>query len=150
MRTVRQYLRLSWLALAAVAAMSSLANDASASSTKASGGCCVKRACAAGCCEVACPAVLPKRADVFDNDSAVKVEVSNRGSVPCECGSSDQSAPAHKPESVRFEQRAENDGAGSTDPSVIEPRETSSTRLSVPSTRLPKAHLYLRTSRLLI
>lgn len=150
MRTVRQQVRFTVLVLAAVSAMLSLANGASAASTKVSRSCCVKRICDAGCCEAGCLAVQPKQAYFSGDALLAKVMVSSRGTLPCECGSSDQPIPARKSESVRFQHRVENARGGSADPSIMESRETASTRLTLPSTRLPKAQLYLRTSRLLI
>ena len=100
----RHHLRALAVAFVAIVGLLSMAGNADASSTGGANprGCCVKRTCAACCCEPANPVLPAARQATGSFGSSV-----NATALPCECRSSDSPAPASRHESRSVEERSE-------------------------------------------
>jgi hypothetical protein len=149
----RHHFRLSWIALAAIVGMFSVAGDASASGT--SGGprndaraCCLKRVCTVCCC-------TPASASSGALTTGLMVALTPQGSGlsaparPCECRSSEPGSPGLRHESRSSEDRADQALGKSALLNVYAPTAVTSW-LKLPNASPPKSPLYLRTARLLI
>ncbi len=154
MTTIRRHLRLSWIALAAIAGMFSAAGAASASTTGADAqgpgrACCVGRVCAKCCCPPASAAADPARVE----RSATFAPVGSRLATPaplCECRPAGPEAPGSKSEPRPAETRDDQIRSQATELTIETRPAVSTVRLVLSPADPPKSPLYLRTSRLLI
>ncbi|HEY2155696.1 MAG TPA: hypothetical protein VGH33_08700 [Isosphaeraceae bacterium] len=152
MTAFRRYLRLTWIAVAAVAWMLSVAGDASASMTKAVQGpgraCCLGRVCAKCCCPPASKVSgLPS-----SGQSANVSPGSSRLSTPaplCGCSPGSPNSPASGDEPRPSETREDQVAGHAAEPTVESVPAVTLVRVVLSPAAPPKAPIYLRTSRLL-
>jgi hypothetical protein len=109
MTSIRRHLRVSWIALAAIAGMLSVGGRVSACSTepaaKPAGSCCVAQPVLPCCCE---PETAPAREfGERPTVSPVRTPIATTPARSCECRSDRPAAPASKPESRPAQVRAE-------------------------------------------
>jgi hypothetical protein len=148
MTHLRPDVRLSWVALAAVMGLLSVAGEASAAGKACS--CCAKRVCSMGCCRGPIGPSGPETAVPPAALAPVRGGLTSLPAVPCECRSDVPAEPASKPEIPTADPRAEQDQIGSVALSIETSRPAVFAPVSAPAFGLSRAPLLLNTTRLLI